>query len=146
MKKIFSAILVFVTLFAYSQQGNQNHKMIKELSPEQRAILKTKKLALTLDLNDNQMSQMMDLNKAWAKDHQAEIKKLKNTDQESLSPDEKFEAMNKMLDQKLSYQRKVSKILNDEQYQSWKKMDQRRMKSRHAKGEEGRHKRSREHK
>lgn len=143
MKKIFSLILVIFTVFAYSQQRNQAHKMVKDLNPEQKAILKTKKMAIALDLSDSQLSQMMDLNKTWVQNHHDEIKTFKNTDKESLSTDQKFDAMNSMLDQKLTYQRKVAQILNDEQYQSWKKMEQRRMRSRHAKGD-GHGKRSRE--
>ncbi|MCK5638672.1 MAG: hypothetical protein KAH67_08170, partial [Flavobacteriaceae bacterium] len=47
--------------------------------------------------------------------------------------DERFKMMNDMLDAKLAHQKEMKKILNESQYEVWKKMQKNKSKKMHSK-------------
>ncbi len=114
-------ILIASTMTAFGQKGKNYNKAESELTTEQKVILKTKKMAIHLDLNDNQMKQMLEVNKKWAMEKEKKMAEFKAQNTETLSPTDKFNRMNSKLDSQLAYQKEVKKILNDDQYELWKK-------------------------
>ena len=114
-------ILIASTMTAFGQKGKNYNRAGSDLSTEQQAILKTKKMALHLDLNDTQMKQMMEVNKKWAIEREKKMAEFKAENTETLSPTDKFNRMNSKLDSQLAFQKEVKKILNDDQYELWKK-------------------------
>jgi len=121
MKKILIILLLAFSVSIYAQNEKKYKSLAKDFTPEQQAILKTKKMALDLDLNDTQQSQMLDLNKKWAIERDKNREAFKGHNPEEMTATDKFNRMNKMLDTQLANQKQIKKILNDDQYYTWKK-------------------------
>jgi len=121
MKKVVFALIV---LIAFNVQAQNEHTQNRsKLSPEQMAIMKTKEMTLKLELNDTQQKKLLALNKK----NIGKFKKMKG-ERKELTPDERFEMKNKMLDRKIEIQREMKNILTDEQFAKWKKMHKSRSK------------------
>jgi len=121
MKKLMIILLLGSSLLSFGQKEGKQKKMYEDFSTEQHAILRTKKMALELDLNDNQQKQMLDLNKKWAEVKVKKRAEMKSLNKEEMSSTDRFNHMNTMLDEKLAHQNELKKILNEDQYMSWKK-------------------------
>ena len=108
-------------------------KMFKDMSPEQIATLKTKKMTLALDLSENQQQRLLALNTQTAKERKTkmETRKAQMEKKEKLSSDEKFALMNEKLDAEIAYQKSIKQILTDTQFEKWKKMKAHRGKRKH---------------
>jgi len=136
MKYLLSLLFVGTTLFTFAQNhGNHMMKKVKDFSPEQQAILQTKKMALTLDLNTTQQNQILVINKKQAIERKKKMDMHKSIKEGGAKPtaDEKFNRMSSMLDAKLAHQKEMKKILNADQYVEWKKMQKHKMKKMHKK-------------
>lgn len=115
--------LAFVTAVGFSQERERNRemrqKMMQErqsLTPEQRAELNTKRLAIQLDLTENQQKEVLNLQLEMAKERSEKKQELKNKAEEAGF----YERTNKRLDYRLNYQEKMKAILTDSQYNTWK--------------------------
>ena len=120
MRKLLLVFLLANTVIAVGQNEKRKMKFDTDFNPEQQAILKTKKMALALDLNDSQQSQILTLNKKWIQEKMTLREAHKSLNKEEMTADQKFEMMNKALDTKIAHQAEVKKILNKEQYETWK--------------------------
>ncbi len=143
MKHVLSLLALFVVLGLQAQEQEQvpekeperkerraqrkgrmhNHKeMAAKFTPEQIATIKTKRMALQLDLTDAQQRQVQKLNEEIATERKAKIeaRKAEKEKKKELTDDEKFERLNERLDAQLAHQKAMRKILNDEQYELWK--------------------------
>ena len=114
-------MLVVFSVSAYAQKERNYRGMNQDFSPEQQAILKTKKMALELDLSQAQQTQMVELNKKWATEREKNRAAFKAQSSEALSTTDKFNKMNAMLDMQLAHQKEVKKILNADQYEIWQR-------------------------
>jgi hypothetical protein len=128
MKKIAS-ILVFVFAFTVTlqaQHGNRKVKMHKgeKLTVEQRATLGAKRLALALDLDDSQIRKVTSLFKKKGEAMTVRVKKMKTerANEKKRMNKSSFERMNKSLDAKIGFQKKMKQILNKEQYAKFLKL------------------------
>lgn len=121
MKKIMIFLFLGTTLLSFAQTENRQKKMNADFTSEQKAILKTKQMALELDLTDGQQKQMLALNKKWAEEKTTQKAAMKSVNKEEMTSDERFNHMNAMLDSKIAHQNEVKKILSEEQYNAWKK-------------------------
>lgn len=137
MKYLFSLLFAGITLITFAQ-NKENHMMknMQDFTPEQNAILQTKKMALSLDLNTTQQNQVLAINKKQAVERKNKMDMRKSIKENDTKPtaDERFKMMNNMLDAQLSHQKEMKKILNDDQYVAWKKMQKNKMKKMHKKG------------
>lgn len=113
MKK---AILLFAlwgsTTVAFAQVAQQNKQIY---SPETRAELQAKRMALDLDLDDKQQKKV---ETTLLKQHQ-EMQKMRAERKDQTATD-KAALSNARLDAKLAFQKDMQKILNKEQYAKWK--------------------------
>jgi len=126
MKYLFSLLLVVIMTtgaFAQNQQGTMM-KGMKDFTPDQMATLQTKKMALALDLNNTQQNQILAINKKQAIERKKKTDLYKSMKESEAKPtsDERFKMMNDMLDSKLAHQKEMKKVLNEKQYEVWKKM------------------------
>lgn len=121
MKKLMIIVLLGSSLIGFSQKEGKQKKMYEGFSTEQQAVLKTKKMALELDLSDNQQKQMLDLNKKWAEVKAKKKTEMKSLNKEEMTSTDRFNHMNDILDTKLAHQSELKKILNEDQYNQWKK-------------------------
>jgi CRISPR/Cas system-associated endonuclease Cas1 len=94
------------------------------MTPEQMAILSSKRLSLALDLTEEQRGQVMELQLERAKERKAFMEERKNSEGsgKALSPEDRFNRLNDRLDKKLAYKVSMKKILSDTQYTRWENM------------------------
>lgn len=121
MKNLIIALLLGTSIMAYGQKEGKPRQQMQDFTPEQRAVLKTKKMTLHLDLSQNQQDQLLALNKKWAKEREAKKAELKSLNREEMTSDQKFKQMNDMLDTQIAHQKEMKKLLNEKQYDVWKK-------------------------
>ncbi|MFX0558545.1 hypothetical protein ACOCEA_17215 [Maribacter sp. CXY002] len=136
MKKIMiMAALVLACGLAMAQRPEgKDHKRMQDMTPEQVATLHTKKMTLALDLTEAQQTKMKSLLASQAEKRKAKMEefKAKKENGEQPTADEKFAMQNERLDAQIAHKAEMKKILNDEQYAKWEKMQHHRGK--HGKG------------
>ena len=133
MKKLIVLAALVISSVTFGQENHrekrEHHKkgkmeMMKDLSPEQMATLRTKKLTLALDLTKTQQNKMHALHLENAKARKDQMKKreqLKGTEKPKLSSEEKYQKMNSVLDRKIEMKSKMKSILTEEQFQKWER-------------------------
>ncbi len=141
MKKFIVTVLLLSGMAGFSQmEGRKADKgmAMSDLTPEQIATLRTKKLTLALDLTEAQQKEIlvmqlenaklrMEKREAW-KDHKESV------NSKSLSPDERFEMQNERLDRAIAQKEQMRSILNEAQFGKWEEMHQRTGHHGHYKG------------
>lgn len=121
MKNLIIVLFLATSIMAFGQNEKRKMKKDHEFTSEQMAILKTKKMALALDLSENQQDQMLVLNKKWIEEKMARKEAHKSIDKAEMTSDQKFDMMNQAMDRKLVQQEQIKKVLDKDQYESWKK-------------------------
>lgn len=119
MKHLIAAGALLATLNLSAQKGEH-----QQLSPEQRATLKSKEMALHLDLSENQQQQVARLLEVEFAEVQKMRESLKESDKNEI---DRYELRNARLDRQLALKAELKNILNDEQFERWQKHQQRRM-------------------
>jgi len=127
MKKLVGltaiVILFSLTISAQGQNQRQGQKQGQRpnYTPEQMATLQTNKLALRLDLNENQKKAIYKLNMKNAEEREAiRAEFQKNKGQRTpITSDERFERENSRLEKQIAHKTEMKKILTDEQFQEW---------------------------
>ena len=116
---------------AQEGKGQQAHK---DFTPEQMAVIKTKKMALHLDLSQDQQDRLLKVNQSWAEKRAQQREKHKALMQAENKPDSdaRYAMQVERLDNQMAYQNEVKKILSKEQFELWKD-------HRAKMGERGRH-------
>ena len=126
MKKIFLIAFIFIGTMSFAQSSKKDDKMpppidkMKNMSAENIATLKSKKMTLQLDLSKTQQSKVYDL--ILKSTLQMKAQRANRTEGKP-SKEMRFEMQNKMLDAKIAYNKSIKSILNDEQYSFWKKQN-----------------------
>ncbi|MEE2800575.1 MAG: hypothetical protein VX550_00165 [Bacteroidota bacterium] len=122
MKNIILIATFFVTAITVAQRPLP--KKGNDFTPQQRAELKVKKMAVALDLSDKQINSIQPL----IANQELERQSLRENREEmkNLSNDEKFNRLNTRLDKKLDFKRKMKSILTADQYEKWQKMHKRK--------------------
>lgn len=138
MKKVLFIPLMFLAFIASAQENNERkhaHKDYHEMSNEQKALLKVKRMTLALDLSKKQQDEMesLQLSRINQREQLREERQDegKERSRESISPDELFAYENQRLDQMIAYKKEVKDILSADQYSKWEEMHQKSKKVRH---------------
>ncbi len=119
MKKVLIIVMALATFAVNAQNKNserkENRKEMKaNLTPEQRADLKTKKMTLALDLTASQQQKVKQL-----------ILKAENERPErpenwkEMTDTQKYEAKSAMLDRRIAMKKELKEILTEEQMTKW---------------------------
>ncbi|MEO0573269.1 MAG: hypothetical protein AAF039_16295 [Bacteroidota bacterium] len=124
---VASALLIGAMASAQREgYGAQRGALHQDLTAEQLATLKTKKMTLALDLNEKQQEAIFEFNVANAefrKEKMEERKAQKERGERSRpTSEERYSMANAQLDRMIAQQKELKKILNDEQFDQWKKM------------------------
>ncbi|MFS4483875.1 hypothetical protein ACKGJY_12720 [Hyunsoonleella sp. 2307UL5-6] len=124
MKKLIMIAIAICTIqITTAQEPNNKRNAMANLTPEEVATLKTKKMVLHLDLNDAQQDDIYKINLEQAKmrkTHMAERKARKQSGAAGKpSKEERLAIANKRLDHQIEVKAKMKKILSDEQYAKW---------------------------
>ncbi|WP_420574857.1 hypothetical protein [Kordia sp.] len=145
MKNIIYALAIIFTLNVAAQEGHDRKDrkerkemkrgFMQDLTPEEQATLHTKKLTLALDLSDNQQQQVLALNTKVAQVRKAKMEAHKTQKEKGEKPskEERYKMMNERLDAKIAYKNSMKKILSNEQYERWEKMQARKAKGKRKK-------------
>ena len=130
-KAMFIFLLAFgATLYAqppgHKKEGprKEMRQKMEEFTPQQRAELKTKRMALNLDLSPTQQSEILQLNLNL--ETQREKSKAEKKEKGELSVNEMFERTSKMLDAKIATKKKLKSILTEAQFEKFEKSHARR--------------------
>ncbi|MBU2951898.1 hypothetical protein KO493_14455 [Tamlana agarivorans] len=133
MKKILIIAIALIGLQGIAQekgkegkrQHNKHHQKM-DLTAEQMATLKTKKMTLALDLTASQQSQIQALNlekSTKRKAMMAERKANKNNEKpKKLTSEERYDKLLARLDSQIAEKAKMQKILNKDQFEKFEKM------------------------
>lgn len=139
MKKLFFVLIALVAFKMQAQEENKEGRehekraFMEDLTPEEMASLKTKKMTLDLDLTEAQQREIKQLNFEDAKQRKAKMEERKNRRNEGEkakpSKEERLKRMNEHLDREIAQKKKMKSILNKEQFEKWE-----RNKRQHKKG------------
>lgn len=128
MKKVLVTTVLLIGMMGYSQRGqhfDSEQRGMKDMTPEQIAILKTKKMTLALDLSDAQQKDIQKINLENALERKALMleRKAKKEESEQSKPsaDERFDFQNERLDRMVAQKGKMKQILSEEQFQKWER-------------------------
>ena len=140
MKSLVTITLLLTGLVGMSQH-RPHDRGHADLTPEQMATIKTKKMTLSLDLNEKQRTEVQEIHL-----EQAELRLAKKEErkarEEKPTADERYAAMNERLDRQIEIKAQMKEILNKDQYAKWEELQTaREMKGRcrvHHKGRSAR--------
>ncbi|WP_179354295.1 hypothetical protein [Winogradskyella vidalii] len=143
MKKLAVIALALVTLSGFAQKKGEKKmdrenrsELMKDMTPNDIADLKSKTLTLKLDLSDAQQKEVHKLIVEQAEKRAAireERKASKDEERKRPSKEERIKMQNERLDEQIEMKRQMKSILNEEQYAEFEKMKpQRQEKKRKA--------------
>lgn len=129
MRKIMIAAVMLVSLAAFAQRGEEpsRREMAKNLTSEEIATLQTKKITLALALDDAQAKKVYPLMLGQAQDRK-QLQEARNDREKGtkLTEEQRYEMTNKRLDKQIAMQNQMKKILTEEQFEKFTKMNHRR--------------------
>ncbi len=133
MKKLIG-ILSLILVFSFTSNAQQNKKKMGEkadFSPEQIAILQTKKMDLHLDLSNSQEKAVFKLIESQAIERKKARDEFKSKREKGNKPTsaERFEHQNTRLDKQIEHKAAIKNILSDEQFTKWEETAKKRMKT-----------------
>ena len=128
-------VMASITVAAQRDEMRGRENSMKDLTTEQIATLQTKKMTLSLDLNEEQQKKMKSLitTHVAARKAKMEAQKVKKENREKPTAEEKYAMQMERLDAKIAQKREIKALLTEAQYSKWEKMQRR--KGKHRKGE-----------
>jgi len=140
MKKLigFSLMIMLLASSLNAQQNQRNFNKINDFTPEQRAALKAKKMALNFDLNTSQQKEVYNFMLQNAIDRKTAMAamKQKKLGGAEISSTEKFEMQNQLLDKQMQHKAAMKNIMTKDQYEKWSaSRNNNGMQGKYAKGE-----------
>ncbi len=157
MKKL-AGLLSIILLLSMTMEGQERkerkerHRKGADLTTEQMATLKTKKMTLFLDLDQNQQKEIYNLLKEQTELRQSKMAAFKEKRKEGveLTSDDKFQMQNDQLDQQIKNKAAMKNLLSKEQFEKFEKASKRKRqamnKKRGSKGQGDRSGRPERHK
>ncbi len=132
MKKLIIIAIALIAIQGIAQgekkqrpNNQERSQRMNDLTPEESATLKTKKMTLHLDLNEKQQKDIYKINLENAtkrKEMMATMKAKKESGQmEKPSKEDRLKMMNAKLDYQIATKAKMKSILNADQFAKWEK-------------------------
>ncbi|WP_026753898.1 hypothetical protein [Sediminibacter sp. Hel_I_10] len=126
MKKVILIAIAFISLQAIAQdknRGDRDGRLMQDLSAEEMATIKTKKMTLHLDLTEAQQAKVKTvlLEEATQRKQNMESHRAlrENKDSEKPSKEARIKMINEKLDHQIAMKQKMKSVLNDQQYAKW---------------------------
>lgn len=127
MKKMLIIALVFIGTTLFAQPGldhRPSHKKemrekMRDLTPKQRAELKTKQMTLHLDLNEAQQQKVQLLNESF--ETKMNVFRKDRESGKDFSKEELFRHKSDMLDAQINQKQQLKSILTEDQFAKWEK-------------------------
>lgn len=121
MKNIITITLLIIAISVNAQSlEKRNHQ---NFTPDQIAEIQTKRMTLHLELTESQQQQIFEINKINATERKQKVNERKALREKGEKPSSQglFERKNSQLDAQIAHQNKMKNILNEEQFDIWKK-------------------------
>ena len=147
MKRIIVLVLLLSVIQIPAQErqdnrpkeGRKHHReLMQNMTAEQLATLKTKRMTLDLNLNESQSQEIYNLNLKAAQDKKAKFEERKGSQGEGkrkeLTEKEHFDLMNNRLDNQIAHKQSMQRILNEDQFKRWEMQSKRHSVKRQRKG------------
>lgn len=125
MKNVILIATLLLTALSYGQRGENMKKGKEKLTPQQEASIKSKKMALELDLTDQQQDKVYNILLNQANNKPAKISK---EERKNLSQEERVALTEQRLEKQIAMKREFQKVLSEEQYEKFEKMMNKRKK------------------
>ena len=139
MKKLAGllSIILLLSMTMDAQERKERKRQGSDLTTEQMATLKTKKMTLFLDLNQQQRKEVHSLIKDQADLRQSKRAAFKEKRKEGveLTSDQKFQMQNDRLDQQIKNKAAMKSILSKDQFEKFEKANMRKRQAMSKKGE-----------
>jgi hypothetical protein len=121
MKKLTVAIIILINFQIYAQKDTQKARdtFYSDLTVEQIADLKTKKMTLQLGLTKNQQDKIYALNLDLVKNKKSKSEKLDRNYKPTST--EKYHRIMERLDRKIATKTTIKSILDQKQFKKWEK-------------------------
>lgn len=134
MKKLIMTVALLAAITA-SAQRHEGKDFTKDLSPEEVATLKTKKMTLDLALDKKQSDKVYTIVLDQVKDRKAmAVNRKEKGERPELTKEERFTKMNKRLDKRIAVQNEMKAILTESQFEQYKNSQERNGKKGKKKG------------
>ena len=119
MKKVLIIFMALATFAVSAQKKDserkENRKELKaNLTPDQRADLKMKKMTLALDLNASQQQKVKQLFLKAEND-----RPVTSPNRSEMTDTQKYEAKSAMMDRRIAMKKEMKQILTEEQMTKW---------------------------
>jgi len=134
MRKLLLIAIALITVNATAQEQKRERQQkdrkeksqhSRDFSPEEIAILQTKKMTLQLDLTEAQQKEIraIHLEQAKARKTEMETRKKKHEEGDTTQPskEDRFNRANSQLDKKIAVKAKMKSILNKEQFEKFER-------------------------
>lgn len=126
--------IALLTINGIAQDKKDRKDFLKELSAEEVATLKTKRMTLHLDLTESQQEQVKVLITEDTKHKDSQRKKFEESKKnEKPSKEERYAKENERLDRQIEMKKQMKTILNDEQYEKWNSLNSKKKQKKHQK-------------
>ena len=139
MKKLAGlvSIILLFSMTMDAQERKERKRKGSDLSTEQTATLKTKKMTMFLDLNQQQQKEVYNLLKEQGDLRQSKRAEFREKRKEGveLTSDEKFQMQNAQLDQQIKNKAIMKNILSKDQFEKFEKANMRKRQAMHKKME-----------
>ncbi|GAA3649159.1 hypothetical protein [Flavivirga jejuensis] len=127
MRKLIIIAIALISIQAIAQSEKKDRpergQKMSNLSAEEIATLKTKKMTLFLDLSESQQNEVQKINleNATLRKTMMEARQAKKENGTAQKPtkEERLKMENDRLDRKIAVKAKMKKILDKEQYAKW---------------------------
>lgn len=147
MKQLLIIAIAFTTLQTIAQEDKKHKRherteIMKELTPNERATINTKRMTLELDLNESQKTQVQEIMLKNAIEQQEKMKARKDKkgdEKNKPSKEDYVKHVNERLDRQIEMKSKMKAILTAEQYKKWESS----LSKRHKKGKQKRKEKAR---
>ena len=136
MKPFILVAFIFIGTMSFAQPSKRGRDMsppmpkMANMSAENIATLMSKKMTLQLDLSETQQAKVYELILETTVKKRAQRA---NRPDGKPSKEQHFEMQNKMLDDKIAFNKSMKAILNDVQYTLWKQQTQKKKKKKKKK-------------
>jgi protein CpxP len=136
MKPFILVAFIFIGTMSFAQPSKRGRDMsppmptMANMSAENIATLMSKKMTLQLDLSKTQQAKVYELILETTVKKRAQRA---NRPEGKPSKEQHFEMQNKMLDDKIAFNKSMKAILNDVQYTLWKQQTQKKKKKKKKK-------------
>lgn len=132
MKRLIVIALALISIQSFAQEGmkerpnrEERTQRMSDLTPEEAANLRTKKMTLHLDLNEAQQKEIYAINLENATKRKEMMKvfkgKKESGNMEKPSKEQRLSMENAKLDHQIAMKAKMKSILNKEQFEKWEK-------------------------